>query len=124
MAEELTKLQANVPPDDEKTVRQTVENELGKPLETLFAEFNLKAMGSASIGQVHRAKLHSGATVVVKAQHAGIESKIIHDLEILKALAEMAERYDPDLRLYQPRATVADFSRNLLRELDFRRDRS
>jgi len=122
MAEELTKLQANVPPDDEKTVRQTVENELGKPLETLFAEFNLKAMGSASIGQVHRAKLHSGETVVVKAQHAGIESKIIHDLEILKALAEMAERYDPDLRLYQPRATVADFSRNLLRELDFRRE--
>ena len=79
-------------------------------------------MGSASIGQVHRAKLHSGETVVVKVQHAGIESKIIHDLEILKALAEMAERYDPELRLYQPQATVAGFSRSLLRELDFRRE--
>jgi ubiquinone biosynthesis protein len=79
-------------------------------------------MGSASIGQVHRAKLHSGQTVVVKVQHAGIEPKIISDLEILKALAEMAERYDPELRLYQPRSTVADFSRNLLRELDFRRE--
>jgi ubiquinone biosynthesis protein len=122
MAEELTKLQANVPSDDKQQVRQTVENELGKPLETLFAEFDLAAMGSASIGQVHRAKLHSGETVVVKVQHAGIESKIIHDLEILKALAEMAERYDPDLRLYQPRATVADFSRSLIRELDFRRE--
>ena len=122
MAEELTKLQANVPPDDEQAVRQTVESELGKPLETLFAEFDLKAIGSASIGQVHSARLHSGETVVVKVQHAGIESKISHDLEILKALAEMAERYEPDLRLYQPRATVADFSRNLMRELDFRRE--
>ena len=122
MADELTKLQANVPPDEEDVVRETVENELGKPLESLFADFDLKAMGSASIGQVHRAKLHNGQTVVVKVQHAGIEPKVINDLEILKALAEMAERYDPDLRLYQPRATVADFSRHLLRELDFRRE--
>jgi len=122
MAEELGKLQAEVPPDDESVVRKTVESELGKPIEVLFAEFDLKAMGSASIGQVHRAKLHSGEIVVVKVQHAGIEPKIINDLEILKVLAEMAERYDPDLRFYQPRATVADFNRNLLRELDFRRE--
>jgi len=122
MAEELGKLQANVPPDAEPVVRQTVENELGKPLDALFAEFDLKAMGSASIGQVHRAKLHSGHTVVVKVQHAGIESKVINDLEILKTLAEMSERYDPDLRLYQPRATVVDFSRSLLQELDFHRE--
>lgn len=122
MAEELGKLQAEVPPDDESVVRKTVESELGKPIEVLFAEFDLKAMGSASIGQVHRAKLHSGEIVVVKVQHAGIEPKIINDLEILKVLAEMAERYDPDLRFYQPRSTVADFNRNLLRELDFRRE--
>ena len=122
MAEELTKLQADVPPDDEEVVRQTVESELGKPLEALFAEFDLKAMGSASIGQVHRARLHSGQTVVVKVQHAGIEPKVTSDLEILKAMAELAERYDPDLRLYQPRATVAEFSRTLLHELDFRRE--
>jgi len=122
LAQELGELQANVPADGESVVRQTVENELGKPIDVLFAEFDLKAMGSASIGQVHRARLHSGEIVVVKVQHAGIEPKIINDLEILKTLAEMAERYDPDLRLYQPCATVSDFSRNLLRELDFRRE--
>ena len=122
MAEELTKLQADVPPDDPEVVGQTVENELGRPLEELFAEFELEAMGSASIGQVHRAKLLSGETVVVKVQHSGIEPIVMNDLEILKALAELAERYDPDLRLFQPRATVADFSRNLIRELDFRRE--
>ncbi len=49
MAEELAKLQADVPPDDEEVVLRTVESELGKPLKELFAEFDLKAMGSASI---------------------------------------------------------------------------
>ena len=80
-------------------------------------------MGSASIGQVHRAVLKDGHTVVVKVQHAGIEPKIAGDLEILKALAELAEQHDPNLRLYQPRATVAEFSRNLMHELDYRRER-
>lgn len=122
MAGELSKLQADVPADTKEQVCKTVESELGKPIEELFAEFDIKSIGSASIGQVHRAVLHSGEVVVVKVQHDGIEPKIIDDLEILKALAELAERYDPDLQLYQPRLTVADFAKNLLRELDFRRE--
>jgi len=122
MAQELSKLQADIPADTEDVVRHTVESELEKPLEKLFADFDLNALASASIGQVHRAKLHSGHTVVVKVQHTGIEPKIINDLQILKTLAEMAERYDPHLRQYQPRATVAEFSRSLLHELDFRRE--
>lgn len=122
MAGELSKLQADVPADTKEQVCKTVESELGKPIEELFAEFDMTSMGSASIGQVHRAVLHSGEVVVVKVQHDGIEPKIIDDLEILKALAELAERYDPDLQLYQPRLTVADFAKNLLRELDFKRE--
>lgn len=122
IADELTKLQADVPADAEEAVRRTVESELGQPLEELYAEFDLQALGSASIGQVHRAKLNSGETVVVKVQHDNIEPVIDDDLEILRILAEAAENYSPDLRLYQPRATVADFSRNLKRELDYRRE--
>jgi ubiquinone biosynthesis protein len=122
IADELTRLQADVPADDPDIVQRIVEQELGRPLKELFSEFDKVPMGSASIGQAHRAVLHSGEVVVVKVQHDGIEPKIIDDLEILKALAELAERYDPDLRLYQPSLTVADFSRNLLRELDFRRE--
>ena len=122
MAKELAKLQADVPADTEEEVRHTLETELGKPLEALFADFDITAMGSASIGQVHRARLHNGQTVVVKVQHNGIEPKITTDLQILKTLADMAERYDQQLRQYQPRATVAEFSRSLLRELDFRRE--
>ena len=122
IADELTKLQADVPADSEEAVRRTVESELGQPLEELFSEFDLQALGSASVGQVHRAKLFSGETVVVKVQHDGIEPVIDDDLEILRILAEAAEHYSPDLRLYQPQATVADFSRNLKRELDYRRE--
>ena len=122
IADELTRLQADVPADDPDIVQRIVEQELGRPLKELFSEFDKVPMGSASIGQAHRAVLHSGEVVVVKVQHDGIEPKIIDDLEILKALAELAERYDPDLRLYQPSLTVAEFSRNLLRELDFRRE--
>lgn len=122
IAGELTKLQADVPADAEDVVRRTVESELGQPLEELFAEFDLQALGSASVGQVHRAKLFSGEIVVVKVQHDNIEPIIDDDLEILRILAEAAEHYSPELRLYQPRATVADFSRNLKRELDYRRE--
>jgi len=122
MADELSKLQADVPPDDPNVVRQTIEAELGKTLEELFHRFEPGPLGSASIGQVHQATLKDGTEVVVKVQHAGIEETIVNDLDILKSLAEMAERYDPDLQLYQPSATVAEFSRNLLRELDFLRE--
>lgn len=122
IVKELTKLQAEIPADSEEVVRLTVEAELGRPVEELFAQFDFNALGSASIGQVHKAKLHTGETVVVKVQHEGIEPKITNDLEILKAVAELAERYDPDLEMYQPVATVADFSRSLLRELDFLRE--
>ena len=52
-------------------------------------------------------------------QHAGIEDKIINDLEILIALADLAERHNAELRLYQPASTIAEFRKNLLRELDF-----
>ena len=122
MADELTRLQADVPADKPDVVQGIIEQELGKPIRELFSEIELEPMGSASIGQAHRAVLHSGEAVIVKVQHDGIEPKIIDDLEILKALAEMAERYDPDLQMYQPRSTVADFSRSLLRELDYRRE--
>ena len=123
LADELTELQADTPADPPEVVRATVEKELGQPPEALFAAFDDRAMASASIGQVHRATLHNGETVVVKVQHQGIEEKVTNDLDILLALAELAEQYDPSLRVYQPVATVAEFRRGLLRELDFNRER-
>ncbi|MCP4687061.1 MAG: AarF/ABC1/UbiB kinase family protein, partial [Desulfobacterales bacterium] len=122
LAGELAELQSDTPADPPEVVRRTVESELGKPPEALFAEFDDRAMASASIGQVHLATLQDGQAVVVKVQHEGVEETVINDLDILVALAELAEKHDADLRPYQPYAMALDFRRSLLRELDFARE--
>jgi ubiquinone biosynthesis protein len=119
LAGELAHLQTAVPADAPDTARATVEAELGKPLSDLFAQFEAAPLASASIAQVHLARLHSGEQVVVKVQHAGIASKIMPDLDILAGLAELAEKHAAQVRLYQPVAVVRQFRRTLLRELDF-----
>ena len=119
LARELAHLQTAVPADPPDTVRATVEAEFGKPPNSLFAEFEDAPSASASIAQVHLARLHSGEQVVVKVQHAGIAEKIMPDLDILAGLAELAEKHAPRTRLYQPVAVVRHFRQTLLRELDF-----
>ena len=83
-------------------VRATVVAELGQPIEEVFAQFDDVPLASASIGQVHRARLHAGEQVVVKVQHPGIEEHIRTDLDILVGLAELAETYLPELRKLSP----------------------
>jgi ubiquinone biosynthesis protein len=121
LAAELTHLQSEVRADPPAAVRKTIETELGEPIGALFAEFDDEPLASASIGQVHRARLHSGEQVVVKVQHAGIEEKVRVDLDILGGLAQMAEMV-PEFVNYRPRATAEEFQRTLLRELDFGRE--
>lgn len=121
LAEELQHLQTEVQADPPEVVRATIEAELGRPVEELFAEFDAAAMASASIGQVHRARLHSGEPVVVKVQHAGIERKVEADLDILAGLAQLAERI-PEFQNYRPGAIAAEFQRTMRRELDFGRE--
>ena len=121
LAEELQHLQQDAPADPPEQVRATIESELGQPLEELFAEFDAKACASASIGQVHRARLKAGDDVVVKVRHWGVEEKVRVDLDILSGLAQLAERV-PEFKNYRPQATVAEFQRTLLRELDFSRE--
>jgi len=123
MAGELARLQTDAPADPPGAVRATIEAELGKPLGELFAEFADAPLASASIAQVHLARLHSGEQVVVKVQHAGIVDKIMPDLDILAGLAELAEKHSSQARLYQPVAVVRQFRRTLLRELDFTYER-
>jgi len=121
LADELQQLQENVPADPPEVVRKLIESELGRPIENLFAEFEPEAMASASIGQVHRARLHSGEPVVVKVLHADIEKKVAVDMDILAGLAQMAELI-PEFRNYRPPAMVAEFQRAMRRELDFGRE--
>jgi ubiquinone biosynthesis protein len=119
MALELAHLQTDVPADPPGTAQATIAAELGKPVSSLFAQFEDVPFASASIAQVHLARLHSGELVVVKVQHAGIADKIMSDLDILASLAELAEKHAPQMRLYQPAAILRQFRRTLLRELDF-----
>lgn len=121
LARELEQLQADAPSDSPQVVRELIEAELGQPIENLFLDFDPQPLGSASIGQVHQARTAEGP-VVVKVQHRGIRKVIETDLEILSALAELAEKYNADIRLYQPKAVVAEFKRSLLKELDFQRE--
>jgi ubiquinone biosynthesis protein len=119
MAKELAHLQIATLADPLEKVRATIQTELGRPPEALFAQFEGKPLASASIAQVHRARLPTGEEVVVKVQHAGIMDKILPDLDILAGLAELAEKHVPQARLYQPCALVRQFRHTMLRELDF-----
>lgn len=121
LAAELQQLQSDVRADPPATVRKIIEQELGLPVDKAFDEFDEVPLASASIGQVHRARLHTGERVVIKVQHAGIEEKVRVDLDILAGLAQMAEMV-PEFVNYRPQATVAEFQRTLLRELDFGRE--
>ena len=121
VALELSKLQESTPPDPPDVVKRVVEAELGRPIDECFMEFDTAALASASIGQVHRAKLKSGRRAIVKVQHPDIEGTIRRDLDILRFLAEIAEK-DKTLRRYQPVALIREFSRTTLNELDFRRE--
>ena len=122
LAEELEKLQTAVPADPPDVVAALVEEELGAPLSQVFAEFCDVPVASASIGQVHRARLASGELVAVKVQRRDIARRVRVDLDILQSLAQLAERL-PELAPYRPCASVAEFQRALRRELDFDRER-
>ncbi|MBM4093600.1 MAG: AarF/ABC1/UbiB kinase family protein [Planctomycetes bacterium] len=121
LADELRQLRDDVPADPPATVRRLVEAELGQAVEELFVEFDDVPVASASIGQVHRARLRSGEMVAVKVQHAGIERKVREDLDVLAGLALLAERI-PEFAQYRPKETVAEIARMLRRELDFGRE--
>lgn len=121
LADELSNLQKNVPGDPPEAVRRTIETELDGPLERFFAEFDEQPMASASIGQVHRARLHTGEAVAVKVQHADIVQKVRVDLDILAGLAQMAQMIE-EFQNYRPQAIVEEFRRTLSNELDFSRE--
>lgn len=122
-AAELQQLQSQVPADSFAQIRGVVESELKLSIDQAFSEFSETCIASASIGQVHAAKLIDGTPVVVKVQHVNIEAKVNEDLEVLRGLAVLAERI-PEIAVWQPRGIVEQLSRSLKRELSFSRELS
>jgi ubiquinone biosynthesis protein len=123
LARELGRLQSGTPPDPPGAAQAIVEEELGHSPEALFAHFEAAPFASASIAQVHGARLQSGEEVVVKIQKEAIAEKIEADLSILADLAALAEDHAPELKPYRPVAVVRQFTKTLRDELDFTRER-
>ncbi len=117
--DELAKLQDDIPPFSLDEVNLIFQEELGRAPEELFHYFDTEPLAAASIGQVHRARLDSGAEVVVKVQRPGIENVIAVDLEILAHIADLMEQYLEEVQGHRPSAIVQEFARSLSREIDF-----
>jgi len=122
IAEELAGLQERVPPFPGEQAREIVEQELGKPIDQLFASFDTDPIASASIAQVHAAVLPDGTKVVAKVVRPGIEQRIRSDLELLGALARLARRYHPEGERIRPNEVVGEFERVIIDELSMMRE--
>jgi len=115
---EFEKLQAHVPPVSSGVIEALVIKALGAPPAELFAEFDPTPIGSASIAQVHRARLTDGTEVAVKLRRPGIVDKVEADLRILSHISHLIELEFPETRRFQPVEIVKQFARSLRRELD------
>jgi len=121
--EELKHLQDQVPPVPYAQIEKLIQLELGAPIDQLFVELDPEPLASASIGQVHRAKLETAdgsiREVVVKCQRPNIKETIERDIDLLYWLAKAVERSMPEARTYQPMKLVTEFDRAITAELDF-----
>ena len=118
IAIELAKLQDKVAPFSGEQARQIIETTYGRPLTTVFAQFNLTPIAAASIAQVHAARLPNGREVVVKVLRPNIQSQIGKDIELLYLIADLANRYWRDGRRLRPREVIAEFEKSIQNELD------
>ncbi|WP_375484409.1 ABC1 kinase family protein [uncultured Mycobacterium sp.] len=119
LSREFRSLLDAVPPAKPAEVHKLFIEDLGAEPSELFAEFDEQPFASASIAQVHYAKLHTGEDVVVKIQRPGIRRRVAADLQILKRFAQLVELAKLGRRL-SAQDVVADFADNLAEELDFR----
>ncbi len=131
IAEQLSLLQDRVAPFDGERARKIVEAALGKPIAELYAEFDETPLASASIAQVHPARLHDadvdgvrvrGREVVVKVLRPDIEKQITADIALLRGLAEIAARHHPQAANIRPLDVINEIEATLRGELDLQRE--
>lgn len=123
IADELAKLQDRVPPFPGEEAKSIIETCIRKSISEAFSQFDINPLASASIAQVHTAKLlTTGQEVVVKVLRPGIYKKINRDIDLLYALADFALRYWRSAKQLRPREIVAEFEACLKDELDLLRE--
>jgi predicted unusual protein kinase regulating ubiquinone biosynthesis (AarF/ABC1/UbiB family) len=117
--EALTQLQDKVPEFSAEVAIATVETELGAPIYSLYRQFDLIPIAAASLGQVHRARLHTGEEVVVKVQRPELDRLFHLDLKVLRRLVRFCDRSFPWIRQYQIEAIYQEFAEVLYKEIDY-----
>ena len=128
IADELALLQDRVPPFPSAAAIATLEAAYKRPLAEVFAEFDATPVASASVAQVHFARLHAspaggdGTAVAVKVLRPGIAPVIAHDVSLLYAAAGLVEKLFADGKRLRPREVVAEFEKHLEDELDLMRE--
>ncbi|MBO0359621.1 AarF/ABC1/UbiB kinase family protein [Hymenobacter sp. BT186] len=119
LIDEFEKLQSNVPPFDVQEAKAIIEREMGCPINEVFSEFDEVPLGSASIGQVHRARLLTGEEVVVKVQRPDVQEKVRSDLALLHELVRLTGNFLRKQGLSNPQDVVDAFERSMTKELDY-----
>ncbi len=122
IARELALLQDQVPPFPGRLAKQIIEQAYGHPLEDVFDEFDETPLASASIAQVHTAKLKNGKSVIVKVVRPDIIRTIQRDIGLLRIIAELAERYWKEGKRLRPIEVVAEYEKTIIDELDLMRE--
>ena len=117
---ELRSLQDDVRPFPYADIEQTIQEDLGQPIERLFTEFDETPLAAASIGQVHRAMLPNGREVVVKVQRPNAPKQIEADLSLLYQAARLAKERIRALDFIDTNDIVDEFARSIRQELDYR----
>lgn len=122
IAIELSKLQDKVAPFDKRQFLAIVEQALGNKVEQIFDEFDREPLASASVAQVHAAKLKNGREVIVKVIRPGIEKIIEQDIALMLFLSRLIERFVPEGRRLRPVEVVEDYRLTILDELNLQRE--
>lgn len=115
----LGELQDNVPPFDNEIAFARIEKELGLKINEVYKEFELKPVAAASLGQVYRARLHTGEEVAVKVQRPNLEATIKGDLEILRKVADFAERFPQLNENADWSGMLREFNETIHEEMDY-----
>ena len=118
LADELQRLQEQVPPFPGQEARAILEMALGAPVSTLFQTFKTEPLASASVAQVHEATLRDGSHVVIKVVRPGIDIIVQEDLKVLYLLADLVNRFSVDGRRLRPVDVVHDYENVISGELN------
>jgi ubiquinone biosynthesis protein len=122
LAEELKKLQDQVPPFSGPKAQALIEQALEQPVSELFSEFEVEPLASASVAQVHKATMFDGSDVVVKVIRPGIGKTIRKDMDLLFTLARIVHGVWEEGRRLRPVEVVAEYEQTIFDELDLRKE--